>query len=93
MERKTWLELHPEATRLEKIEALAHDMIGQSEGPNSYQIEAFGLEEGFEITNEPYEMCVAFDAIVMCCNGCGWWTDAGEMDEDGNCEECAEDEE
>lgn len=28
------------------------------------------------------------DNCVVCCETCGWWVDAGEVDEDGNCEDC-----
>lgn len=28
------------------------------------------------------------DNCVVCCETCGWWVDAGGVDEDGNCEDC-----
>lgn len=32
------------------------------------------------------------DSIVLLCDGCGWWCEADEMNEDAFCEDCADDE-
>ena len=31
------------------------------------------------------------DEQVSCCDCCGWWFAADEIDDDGNCEDCASD--
>lgn len=31
------------------------------------------------------------DDLVFCCDACGWWFAAGDQDEQGRCEHCAED--
>ena len=85
----TWIEEHPSATRLERIEALAHALIGRAEMPSAALLEYYGLEEDFELTDEPTETCLAFDAIVMRCEACDWWCEAEDV-EDGKCSECRE---
>ena len=35
------------------------------------------------------EFCRQIDDIVARCNTCGWWVEAGEVDENGDCEGCA----
>ena len=31
------------------------------------------------------------DSIVMLCDGCGWWVEADEVDEDSFCGDCRDD--
>lgn len=83
-----WIEEHPDATRLERIKALAYSLIGTADAPSGSSLSEFGLEEDFEITNEPLETCQAFDEIVMRCAGCDWWCDASLMNGE-YCDDCA----
>jgi hypothetical protein len=85
----SWIEEHPDAPRLDRIMALAKSMIGTGEEPRAHKLEWFGLEEDFDITEEPMASCHAFDAIVMRCDNCDWWCAAEDM-EDGVCSECRE---
>jgi hypothetical protein len=84
----TWLDNHPNATRLERVEALAHSLIGTGEEPRANALDWFGLEEDFDITLEPMETCRAFDAIVMRCERCDWWCATRDLDDKGICSEC-----
>lgn len=34
--------------------------------------------------------CEAVDALVMCCDCCGWWVETGDLDDQGNCSDCAD---
>jgi hypothetical protein len=87
----TWIERNPDATRIERIRQLAHELIGTANDPHEFLLESVGLEPGFYIVDEPMEHCLAFDEIVLRCDGCDWWTDADFMDEYGFCEDCSED--
>jgi len=31
------------------------------------------------------------DDSIYCCSNCGWWSESGDQDEDGNCSDCQED--
>ena len=31
----------------------------------------------------------ALDELVLCCETCGWWVESHEIDDSGNCEDCA----
>lgn len=86
----TWIEEHPNATRLERIKMMAHDLVGCATGPSSFTLEWFGLPEDFEVTDEPIETCREFDAIAMQCENCGWWEDGDDVSaHDGECSDCA----
>lgn len=89
----TWIEEHPEATRLERIKAMAHSLVGCATGPSGSTLEYYGLEEDFEIAEEPLETCHAFDAIVVRCVDCDWYVGADEPDEEGRCDSCHQEEE
>ncbi len=41
---------------------------------------------------EDQEFLSSLDEEVMECATCGWWEDAADFDEDGNCSDCYEDE-
>lgn len=32
--------------------------------------------------------CEYLDSELMLCETCGWWAEAHEVDDDGNCEDC-----
>lgn len=83
----TWAEQNPNATRVQRIEALARSMAGTAPQPSEATLEWYGLEPDFEITDEPIEHCRAFDEICMRCESCDWWCETYEL-EDGVCEDC-----
>lgn len=35
------------------------------------------------------DLCGHIDELVMCCDTCSWWVEPHEIDDDGNCEDCA----
>jgi hypothetical protein len=86
----SWIKEHPEATHIEKIRALAFSLIGEANEPSAARKEAYGLDEDWEITDESNETCREFDSIVMRCEGCDWWCETEEVDEDGLCPDCRE---
>ena len=45
------------------------------------------VQDGEE--NDP-AFCKELDELIFCCDSCGWWSETGEQDDNGNCESCAE---
>jgi len=88
-----WIEEHPNATRLERIEALAHSLIGTAVAPPDASLSDFGLEKGFDISNEPAETRQAFDEVAKLCDDCGLWYSPAAGSEFDLCEDCAFDNE
>jgi hypothetical protein len=46
-----------------------------------------------EAERNDMQFCVALDALVMCCELCGWWVDAEEINTDSGealCDDCLE---
>lgn len=89
----SWIEDHPDAPRIDRILALAKSLVGTAEEPYESTLEWYGLEEDFNITDEPMETCLQFDAIVMRCPQCDWWVASEELEETGFCEDCVGQEE
>lgn len=87
MSTPSWIENHPNATHLERIEALAHSLIGTASEPTGFALDWYGLPEDWLITDEPLETCLAFDDVVMRCESCDWWCAAEDL-EDCVCSEC-----
>lgn len=85
---KSWIDEHPGVPRIDRILALAESLIGTAGEPNKSTLEWYGLEDDFDIIDEPMETCLQFDAIVMRCEGCGWWVLTEELDGTGFCEDC-----
>lgn len=82
-----WINNHPNATQLERVQALAYSLIGTANEPRAAQLDYYGLPEEWTITDEPMEICLAFDDIVMRCEDCDWWCSTGDL-ENGVCSEC-----
>lgn len=61
-----------------KIEDLADRLIGSCE---SLDLDDLTMDEAFEL-----------DDLARCCEGCGWWVEAFEIDDNGNCTDCVEEE-
>lgn len=49
-------------------------------------VQAAGLEYDYLTSAEFQEI----DSCVVHCECCGWWVDAGEVDENGYCDDCQE---
>ena len=41
--------------------------------------------------DDDHAWCLKFDDLVVNCEGCNWWCEPGEMNDDGLCGDCAED--
>lgn len=87
----SWIELHPDATRKERIVAMAKTLVGTSQDPTWHTLEEYGLEEDFDIGCEQLEYCLAFDAEAIRCTSCDWWVSPFEIDDNGECNECQND--
>lgn len=65
-------------------EKVAYDLLGSC-GNFPDEVE--------HLTRESTLFCSTVDDITMECTCCGWWCEAGEVNIDGVCEDCAETEE
>lgn len=84
-----WIEKNPNATKEEKILAMAEALIGSSCDPSENMLLSFGLTENdWPLQDDPPGVCSRFDSIAMRCSECDWWVDASEVNEDGACQEC-----
>lgn len=87
MDTTNWIENHPNATQLERVQALAYSLIGTASEPHGSALDYYGLPEKWTITDESMDICLAFDDIVMRCEDCDWWCSTDNL-EDGVCSEC-----
>ena len=87
----TWIEENPDASQLARVQAYARSLIGTADTSGSALKEFFGLEDEWDITDEPYEVCVVFDSITMRCECCDWCCDTNDLNPDQYCTECADD--
>lgn len=72
-----------------QVREIADELIGTCK-----EIDEPLKELGLTFDELMIEDCMALDEIVLCCDeGCGWWFDAGEVNDEGICEECQEDRE
>ncbi len=76
----------PEITR-ETIAEIAEELRGTC-GSLLAALEKRGLA----LDDIPAELLRVFDEEVMPCDTCGWWHESHEINDDNNCNECAEDE-
>lgn len=76
-----------EQPTIEAIQEIAEELRGTC-GTLDKALE----ERGIDFNNVPVALLDALDAIVMCCDWCGWWVESEEINEDCKCRECAEDE-
>lgn len=64
----------------ERIDEVAHELLGTCKS-----LESVITEE--EFLNSKFLQ--ALDEEVLECETCGWWCESGEMDEEGNCNDCS----
>jgi hypothetical protein len=61
-------------------------LLGTCDYPEAY-LERQDMDLGL-LDNMAF--CLALDDVAMCCQGCGWYVEPGELDEDDCCEQCSE---
>jgi hypothetical protein len=47
---------------------------------------------GIDIDSVPVKLLQEIDEITIECPDCGWWCESSEMNEEGVCKDCSEDE-
>lgn len=67
-----------------ELNDICSDLEGTCKNIEDVVLEATGRELDDLTIGELQEI----DNCVMCCETCGWWFSTGEVDEDGNCEDC-----
>lgn len=68
-----------------RIQLVADRLNGTCGSLDSALQDEFG--EDVELLDFDQQLLEELDDITMECEGCGWWVDAGEID-DGMCQEC-----
>lgn len=67
-----------------ELNAICSDLEGTCKNLEDVVLEATGRELEDLTIGELQEI----DNCVLCCDTCGWWVDAGCVDENGNCDDC-----
>lgn len=67
-----------------------NEVAARLEGTCNSLDEVFEEVTGVHIEDASPEALEWLDSQVMLCDCCGWWVEASEIDDDGNCTDCAE---
>jgi len=74
----------------EKIRQLAEKLCGTCNRSLDDAVqEVFGDESIDAVTDIDIELLRELDDITMECQGCNWWCETSELNEDELCEDCA----
>lgn len=73
---------------IDKINLVAEKLIGTCDNLDSRIAEVFG--EGIGAEDMAIELLELLDDVTMECERCGWWCEAGEMNDDQHCCDCSE---
>ena len=65
-----------------------NDICGELEGTCKNLEDVVLAVTGRDMDDLTVGECREIDNCILCCDTCGWWVDAGEVDENGNCEDC-----
>ena len=87
---KGWLAQNPNATKAERLTALAERIVGE-EYLYRY-LEEYGFPEDWDISDESPDMQELFNSITIRCRNCDVWC-WSEDTVDSICEECVRDRE
>lgn len=79
----------PKPITEEGIQEVAEALIGTSSDLDHVLQEVFE-DPNMTMEDVPGDMLAALDDQTMLCGTCGWWVDTSEIDDDGNCAQCAE---
>ena len=69
-----------------KIRVIAEALRGTAHSLDDRIEEQFG--EGITASDLHIELLRELDDIVMECEGCNWWYETGELDDDQRCGDC-----
>lgn len=70
-----------------KINKVAETIEGTCRSLDDVVQEVFEDPE-LEFTDLPQELLEALDDMTMQCEGCGWWCETGDLDDDQVCGDC-----
>lgn len=71
-----------------KILRVADALQGTCKSLNDVLQEEFG--EDADVADVHIELLYVLDEQVMECGGCGWWCEAGELNDEQECGDCAD---
>lgn len=77
-----------------RLKALAYDLLESCKADYEIEWEEYGFSPyssiGFVDGAKPEDWAI-FDAIAMRCEGCSWWVEADQINQEtGLCQECEE---
>lgn len=67
------------------IDYIIETLLGTTNDLDSYLLEY--KNEGFDVDY----LLTSIDHNIWKCEGCGWWVDVGETNDEGYCEDCQDD--
>lgn len=73
-----------------KIDEVAEYLQGTCKSLEEGLEHVFG--EGADVGNIDIQLLHRLDDQTMCCEGCNWWCETSELDEDQLCGDCRDDE-
>lgn len=73
------------------IVRMAHGLIGSMTEITDAIKDTFG--ERYELSDVDHELLNMFDEVTEMCDCCGWWVEGGTLNDTGECEDCADDQE
>lgn len=74
----------------QKIDAVADRLLGSCSSLDDALQEVFA-DEDLSIIDVATPLLHRLDDITMQCESCGWWCEAGEIDENSVCDDCRAD--
>ena len=72
-----------------KIIKVAEAIMGTCKNLDDFIEDEFG--EGITAGDLDIELLRTLDDITMECQGCGWWCESGDLDDEQVCSDCNED--
>jgi len=82
-----------EETRAAAVE-LAEELLGTCQSVSVDQLkEYFGENAPDSLIDLPIALLALIDEVTIECSGCGWWCEMHEINDQGLCNDCQEDEE
>lgn len=72
---------------IEITRPLLHKIAGDLHG-TARDLDTVLEEHGVSFNQMTVQEALQLDSIVMLCDGCGWWVESEEVNEDSFCEDC-----
>lgn len=74
----------------DKMTAVAERLLGSASGIDDALQAEFG-DDDMTVVDVPVELLLIVDDQVTECGACGYWAEAGAVDDNDTCEDCQDD--